>query len=90
MTLDTILDSATKARVPVLLWGPPGVGKSAAITSWAKRRGQTCWTVIASLREPADFGGLPVLSGKEADISVRFAPPRFAVEASVKGGVIPG
>ncbi|MBC8135197.1 MAG: AAA family ATPase, partial [Fibrella sp.] len=48
MTLDSILDSATKARVPVLLWGSPGVGKSAAITSWAKRRGQACWTVIAS------------------------------------------
>lgn len=88
MTLDTILDSATKARVPVLLWGAPGVGKSAAINSWAKRRGQACWTVIASLREPADFGGLPVLSGKDAEISVAFAPPRFAVEASSKGGVI--
>ena len=88
MNVDGILDAATRARVPVLLWGAPGVGKSAAITSWAKRRGQACWTVIASLREPADFGGLPILSGAGKDISVSFAPPRFAVEASERGGVI--
>ena len=39
--LDGVLDSATHARVPLLLWGPPGVGKSAAVTAWARRRGET-------------------------------------------------
>ncbi len=87
--LDHILDSATYARVPLLLWGPPGVGKSAAVTAWAKRRKLPCWTVIASLREPADFGGLPIVGkGNDGEASVTFAPPRFAQEAARDGGVI--
>jgi hypothetical protein len=87
--LDGVLDSATHARVPLLLWGPPGVGKSAAVTAWARRRGLPCWTVIASLREPADFGGLPLVSrGDNGQASVTFAPPRFAQEAAEQGGVI--
>ena len=94
MTLGQHLDIATAARVPTLIWGPPGVGKSAAIRHWAAARNLPCWTVIASLREPADFGGLPVVSrsGAGADIdgipAVSFAPPRFAVEAARRGGVI--
>ncbi|MDX1931405.1 MAG: AAA family ATPase [Capsulimonadales bacterium] len=87
--LDTVLDCATDARVPLLLWGPPGIGKSALVTSWARRRGLPCWTVIASLREPADFGGLPLIThGGDGEASVTFAPPRFAQEAARDGGVI--
>jgi hypothetical protein len=95
MALSSLLDATTRARVPVLVWGPPGVGKSAAIRKWAADRGLHCWTVIASLREPADFGGLPVLNTQEPLLvdgqkvpTVGFAPPRFAVEAAVRGGVI--
>ncbi|MCZ2111748.1 MAG: AAA family ATPase [Dehalococcoidia bacterium] len=91
MELDRLFDLATVTRVPVLLWGPPGVGKSAAVQSWAAKRGLPCWTVIASLREPSDFGGLPVVDGHGADgslPSVHFVPPRFAVEASQRGGLI--
>ena len=87
--IDDVLDAATFARVPLLFWGPPGVGKSAAITDWARRRNLRCWTVIASLREPADFGGLPIVSkGFDGSAAVTFAPPRFAMEAAQEGGVI--
>src|SRR5579883_460852 len=92
--LEKILDVATQARVPVLLWGPPGVGKSAAIQRWAVDRGMRCWTVIASLREPSDFAGLPIVDPVDDDQvgrtirTVSFAPPRFAVEAAEHGGVI--
>ena len=61
MRLDLTLDLSLSARVPVLVWGPPGVGKTATIRAWAERRKLRCWTVIASLREPADFGGLPIV-----------------------------
>jgi hypothetical protein len=93
MRLESFLDSAVRARVPILIWGSPGVGKSAAVQAWAGRRGLNCWTVIASLREPADFGGLPIVRSSEAGHasaapSVQFAPPRFAVEAAEQGGVI--
>lgn len=73
------------SRVPLLIWGPPGVGKSATVVRWAEKRGLRCWTVIASLREPSDFAGLPIVSESG---SVRFAAPTFAVEAAKDGGVI--
>ena len=95
MSLPAILDAAAAAHVPVLVWGSPGVGKSAAVRRWAGDRGLPCWTVIASLREPADFGGLPVVAGQapvrvgDREVAtVSFAPPRFAVEAAASGGVI--
>ncbi|NDF10022.1 MAG: hypothetical protein EB058_15205 [Proteobacteria bacterium] len=56
MTLASHLDNASAARVSTLIWGSPGVGKSAAIRHWAASRNLPCWTIIASLREPADFG----------------------------------
>ena len=66
MRLDQLLDATTRARVPALVWGPPGVGKTAAIRRWAARRKLQCWTVIASLREPSDFGGLPIVDASSA------------------------
>jgi hypothetical protein len=71
------------------------VGKTAAIRRWAARRKLPCWTVIASLREPSDFAGLPIVDTLPASAAddahvpaIRFAPPRFAVEAAAHGGVI--
>jgi hypothetical protein len=95
MQMNALLDTAVQVRVPVLIWGPPGVGKSAAIQRWASTRGLRCWTVIASLREPSDFGGLPIVGPGRSSAAgacdtpaVHFAPPRFAVEAQREGGVI--
>ncbi|HEM61894.1 MAG TPA: ATP-binding protein [Chloroflexi bacterium] len=84
--IQKFLDHSIVARVPILVWGSPGVGKSATIVAWAKTRGFPCWTVIASLREPSDFAGLPVINPDGS--SVYFAPPRFAREAEARGGVI--
>ena len=68
------LGLAVAARVPVLLWGAPGTGKTSAIKAMAHELGLPCETVIASIREPSDFAGLPVV----ADGKVIFAPPRWA------------
>lgn len=68
------LGVAVAARVPVLLWGAPGTGKTAAIRAMSLELGLPCETVIASIREPSDFAGLPVV----ADGKVVFAPPRWA------------
>src|SRR5262245_61890616 len=65
---------AVAARVPVLLWGGPGTGKSSAVRDLARHMGWPCEVVIASIREPSDFAGLPVVSNGE----VHFAPPRWA------------
>lgn len=56
--------------VPVLVWGRPGTGKSTFIES-LQRDGFPVFTMIASLHDPTDFSGLPVLH----DGRMRFAPP---------------
>ena len=68
------LGIAVAARVPVLLWGAPGTGKTSAIRAMAQTMGMPCETVIASIREPSDFAGLPIVVGD----GVRFAPPAWA------------
>lgn len=63
------------AKVPMLLWGAPGTGKSSVVRAITDRQGLPHEVVIASIREPSDFAGLPVVS----EGSVRFAPPACAV-----------
>ena len=75
------LGVAVAARVPVLLWGAPGTGKTSAIRAMAEAMGLPCETVIASIREPSDFAGLPVVTG---DV-VRFAPPLWATRLAEAG-----
>jgi MoxR-like ATPase len=81
------LGVALAAHVPVLLWGAPGTGKTSVIRSMAAAAGWPCETVIASIREPSDFAGLPVLN-RGADTSrvqVEFAPPRWAAALAEAG-----
>jgi MoxR-like ATPase len=69
---------AVAARVPVLLWGAPGTGKTSVVRALADTTGWPCETVIASIREPADFAGLPVVTGAGENVAVTFAPPAWA------------
>lgn len=74
---------AVAARVPVLLWGGAGLGKSSAVREMAEGAGLLCETVIASIREPSDFAGLPIVAqdGK----AVSFAPPDWAQRLAAAG-----
>ncbi len=47
------------ARVPVILWGPPGQGKTSVIKALASHEERTLKVLLASIREPQDFAGLP-------------------------------
>ncbi|MFT4127593.1 MAG: AAA family ATPase [Gordonia sp. (in: high G+C Gram-positive bacteria)] len=72
-TLDA-LGLCVSARIPVLLWGNPGEGKTSLIESAAAQS----WhveTVILSQSEPSDLAGLPVVSNAG---QVVLAPPAWA------------
>ena len=76
------LGLAVAARLPVLLWGGPGVGKTSAVRDLALATGLPLELVIASIREPSDFAGLPVVG---PDSSVHFAPPLWAQRLATAG-----
>ncbi|MFG2576120.1 AAA family ATPase [Streptomyces sp. NPDC048481] len=73
------LTLAVAADLPVLLWGEPGIGKTAALTQLADSLGLPLTTVIASVHEPSDFSGLPVVGDDPAEQGVPMAPPDWAV-----------
>ncbi|MGQ0744897.1 MAG: AAA family ATPase [Acidimicrobiales bacterium] len=77
-TTTEALGIAVAARVPVLLWGAPGTGKTSVIRAMSQALGWPCETVIAAIREPSDFSGLPVVTGSGAEVEVQMAPPRWA------------
>ncbi|WP_435972515.1 AAA family ATPase [Streptomyces sp. Qhu_M48] len=73
------LTLAVAADLPVLLWGEPGIGKTAALTQLAETLDLPLTTVIASVHEPSDFAGLPVVGDDPAEQGVPMAPPDWAV-----------
>ncbi|WP_327150109.1 AAA family ATPase [Nocardia sp. NBC_01329] len=73
------LTLAVAADLPVLLWGEPGIGKTAALTQLAESLDLPLTTVIASVHEPSDFSGLPIIGDDPAQHGVPMAPPDWAV-----------
>lgn len=75
------LGICVSARIPALLWGNPGEGKTAAVES-ATQTGWHVETVIITHSEPSDFAGLPIINGG----SVSLAPPAWAARLAEHGG----
>src|SRR3954467_15329890 len=73
------LTLAVCADLPVLLWGEPGIGKTAAMRQLAAALDLPLTTVIASVHEPSDFSGLPIVGDDPAEQGVPMAPPDWAV-----------
>ena len=69
--------------VPVLLWGDPGTGKTQTVERFAREAGWHIESVIASLHEPTDFGGLPVRTSD----GVTFEPPAWARRVAQHDGM---
>jgi len=51
-----VLSIAMQARIPVLIWGDPGTGKTSYIYSLGKSLNLPVEVEIGSVREPSDFG----------------------------------
>ncbi len=80
------LGVAVAAGVPTVLWGGPGEGKTSVVAATAAALGLHLEVVLASVREPSDFAGLPVVHGGR----VSLAPPDWAqrlVDADARGVV---
>lgn len=66
------------ARIPFLLWGDPGAGKTAVVES-AVLSGWHVEILICSHYEPSDLSGLPVVN---RDGTVTLAPPGWAARVA--------
>src|SRR5574338_450522 len=71
----TILDrefqsTASQAHTPVMLWGPPGVGKSQIIAQIAAAHGVRLIDIRLSQMEPTDLRGVPFRKGDTVEWSV--------------------
>ena len=68
------LGVCVEANVPVILWGPPGQGKTSVIKALALNANRHLEIILASIREPQDFAGLPsIIAGKMSLIAPDWA-----------------
>jgi MoxR-like ATPase len=77
----TAMGVCVATRIPFLLWGDPGAGKTAVVES-AVDSGWHVETLICSHYEPSDFAGLPVVSSGRVDL----APPHWALRVAEQHG----
>lgn len=78
------LAASIRAAVPSLIWGEPGIGKTAFITQMARSWRWHTEVVIGSIRESSDFLGFGVeVDGGPGKVGhVAYAPPGWARAAS--------
>ncbi len=63
IVLNNEFESAGDQHTPVMLWGPPGVGKSQMVAQAATRHGVPVIDVRLSQLEPSDLRGIPFRVG---------------------------
>jgi AAA domain (dynein-related subfamily) len=64
------LSAARGQHTPVMLWGPPGVGKSQIIAEIAAKHGAPIIDIRLSQMEPTDLRGIPFRKGDRVEWSV--------------------
>ena len=75
-----------KRKVPVFLWGPPGIGKSSIVAQIAKEEGIAYIDLRLSLLDPTDLRGIPFFNTKEE--TAVWAPPSFLPDGSQEKGIL--
>jgi len=70
-----IIRAHEAAGNPVMLWSPPGVGKSSLIGQMCQEDGVENVDVRLSLLNPVDLRGIPIVKGEK----VEWVPPVFLV-----------
>lgn len=73
-------------KVPVFLWGPPGIGKSSIVSQIAKERGIGFIDLRLSLLDPTDLRGIPFFDAKNHEAI--WAPASFLPDDSIPEGIL--
>lgn len=89
-----LLEAGHKTGVPIILWGSPGVGKTALINAIAQRNNLTQHILIASTMDPTDVNGLPAIKeiiirrpdGEEENVTVTEPTLQYWSEALMREG----
>lgn len=73
--IETILNREFESAVdghhtPVMLWGPPGVGKSQIVAKIARQHGVPLIDIRLSQMEPTDLRGIPFRNGQLVEWSI--------------------
>lgn len=63
-----LVQLAILAKVPVILWGRPGEGKTSTVAAIAKSMGYHLEVLLGSLRDRTDIGGFPVVEDGEIQL----------------------
>jgi hypothetical protein len=84
---DDPTDPDCRWGAPLMLWGPPGAGKSERITEAGNDAGLRVEPLFLSTAQPEDIGGIPMSDG-EGDVTTVFANPLVKTIIKAKRGVI--
>lgn len=57
--------------IPFTLMGDPGLGKSSIVKAICRELGLPCFSIIAAIRDPTSFSGIPVLREVEYDTGIQ-------------------
>jgi len=80
------LQHLSERKVPVFLWGPPGIGKSSIVAQIAKEKEIGFIDLRLSLLDPTDLRGIPFFDAKN-DAAV-WAPASFLPDGSQSEGIL--
>lgn len=89
ITIDKLaerLGTAYELRLPIMIWGSPGIGKSQIIEQFCRESGLNLVVKMLSQTEPGDLLGLPKTIEKEGQNFTTYATPDWLpVDADWKG-----
>ena len=80
--LGYLLHMPAEKRRPVMVWSPPGIGKSHVMRQVAEDMGMEYIDVRALMLDPVDLRGIP---WKDEDNRTRWAPPVFLPPNTIDG-----
>lgn len=82
---EAVIAIAIQARVPAFVYSEPGMGKSASIAAMAASMHERLHTIMLSVREPTDQGGLPAVFEADGEKIVKIVPPGWARQLNKDG-----